>query len=439
VGNIKKKSFISINNFSFLTPTGSDAPMIKMRTWLFLCLAFLLFSHGIDAKEKNRPTICLNMIVKNETEVITRCLGSLLPVIDTWVIVDTGSSDGTQKVIKDFMASKDVPGELHERPWVNFSHNRNEALKLAEGKADFVLFIDADEYWSYEPGFALPDLDKDFYYVQVSFGGMKYGRIALIRNSLPWKWEGVLHEAITPLAGATSQTLENVFNVVTTEGARSKDPDKYKKDAELLETALLKEPNHNRYRFYLAQSYKDAGNYPLALENYQKRIDAGGWDQEVFWAMLQKAQLQEALEKPTEDVVKSYKEAYCYRSSRIEPLYHLASYCRTKGDFKAGYEVAKIAKSVPVSDDLLFLQEWMYNYGALLEFSICAYWIEKYDECRKTSLAILAKENIPDNVKECVKRNLAFANLKLFEEACSKVNFLKDESAQEPEELAKEN
>lgn len=412
--------------------------MIKQRICWFFCLAFLIFSHQIEAKEQKGPTICLNMIVKNETDVITRCLASLLPVIDTWVIVDTGSTDGTQQLIKDFMASKGMAGELHERPWVNFSHNRNEALQLAQGKADYTLFIDADEYWSYEPNFSLPNLDKDFYYVQVAFGGMRYGRIAIVKNSFPWKWEGVLHEAICPFPGTTSETLENVFNVVTTEGARSKDPDKYKKDAELLETALLKEPNHNRYRFYLAQSYKDAGNYPLALENYQKRIDAGGWDQEAFWAMLQKAQLQEALDKPSEEVVKSYKEAYCYRSSRIEPLYHLANYCRTKGDFEAGYRVAKIAKSMPVSDDLLFSQQWMYDYGALLELSICAYWIEKYDECQKISLKILAKEDLPDNVRDCVKRNLAFSNLKLFEKACAKTDFLKDEVAKSSNEGEKE-
>lgn len=403
--------------------------MVKQRICWLVCLAFLFFSHLAEAKEQKRPTICLNMIVKNETDVITRCIGSLLPVIDTWVIVDTGSTDGTQKVIKDFMEAKGVAGELYERPWVNFSHNRNEALELAKGKADYTLFIDADEYWSYEPNFELPILDKDFYYVQVAFGGMRYGRIALVKSILPWKWEGVLHEAISPLLGATSGNLENVFNVVTTEGARSKDPDKYKKDAEVLEAALLKEPNHNRYRFYLAQSYKDAGNLPLALENYQRRIDSGGWDQEVFWAMLQKAQLQEALDKPSEDVVNSYKEAYMYRSSRVEPLYHLANYCRTKGDFEAGYRVAKVAKSVPISDDLLFLQKWMYDYGALLELSISAYWTEKYDECRKISLKILANDDLPDNVRECVKRNLSFANAKLFEQACSDCEFLQQANA----------
>ena len=75
------------------------------------------------------PRICLNMIVKDEAPVIERCLRSVKPWIDHWVIVDTGSSDGTQAMIRKFMA--DLPGVLHERPWRDFAHNRNQAMALA--------------------------------------------------------------------------------------------------------------------------------------------------------------------------------------------------------------------------------------------------------------------------------------------------------------------
>ena len=63
-------------------------------------------------------TLCLNMIVKNESHVIKRCLDSVKPIIDYWVIFDTGSTDGTQRIIQEVL--KDIPGQLHERPWVNF-------------------------------------------------------------------------------------------------------------------------------------------------------------------------------------------------------------------------------------------------------------------------------------------------------------------------------
>ena len=95
--------------------------------------------------------IGLNMIVKNEAHVIERCLATVKPWIDHWVIVDTGSTDGTQEVIRNFL--RDIPGTLHERPWVDFSHNRNEALELARPTADYLLFIDADETLAMPAGF----------------------------------------------------------------------------------------------------------------------------------------------------------------------------------------------------------------------------------------------------------------------------------------------
>lgn len=86
------------------------------------------------------PTLCLNMIVKNEAHVIERCLASARPLVDRWSIVDTGSTDGTQQRIAEIMAG--LPGTLHERPWKNFDHNRTEALARTEG-CDHSLFIDA--------------------------------------------------------------------------------------------------------------------------------------------------------------------------------------------------------------------------------------------------------------------------------------------------------
>jgi len=90
-------------------------------------------------------TVCLSMIVKNETHIINECLDSMWQYIDYWIIVDTGSTDGTQDLIRNFFAEKGIPGELIERPWVNFGHNRSEALALCEGKADYAWMIDADD------------------------------------------------------------------------------------------------------------------------------------------------------------------------------------------------------------------------------------------------------------------------------------------------------
>lgn len=364
-------------------------------------------------------TVCLNMIVKNESQVIERCLESCLPLIDYYVIVDTGSTDGTQEVIKNYMKKQGIPGEVHERPWVNFSHNRNEALDLAKGKADYVFVIDADEYLVYEPGFQKPALDKDYYWMFLTAGGTKWCKLQLMNNHLDWKFVGVLHEAVVPSADRSFEYLDKVKNIYTTDGARSKDPRKYEKDAEVLEAALKIEPNDSRYVFYLAQSYNHAGNYPKAIENYEKLITMrGGQDAEVYEAMMQIGLLQEKLKEPSDVIIKSFKRACLYMNRRAEAFYHLARYYRELGDFTKSYQVAAIGMTIPLPRDIFFIQEWIYEYGIALEYSISAYWIDRFQDCQSASVSLLKRE-LPQHVRECVERNLGFANAKLLEVVCS--------------------
>src|SRR5262245_3306257 len=95
----------------------------------------------------SNTALCLNMIVKNETANLERCLTAVVPHIACWVIGDTGSTDGTQDFIRDFFAARKIPGELHEFPFQNFEQARNEALRCAYASPlafDYLLFDDAD-------------------------------------------------------------------------------------------------------------------------------------------------------------------------------------------------------------------------------------------------------------------------------------------------------
>ncbi len=97
--------------------------------------------------EKVPKTIALNMIVKNESHIIEKTLQNLCEYIpfDYWVICDTGSTDGTQDLIKKFFKAKNIDGELHQCEWKDFGHNRSEALNKAFNKTDYLLIFDADD------------------------------------------------------------------------------------------------------------------------------------------------------------------------------------------------------------------------------------------------------------------------------------------------------
>ena len=87
--------------------------------------------------------VTLSMIVKDEEKTLARTLASARPFIDRWVILDTGSTDGTREVIRETLAG--VRGELHEEPFADFSTTRNRALDLAGTDTEFVMWLDADD------------------------------------------------------------------------------------------------------------------------------------------------------------------------------------------------------------------------------------------------------------------------------------------------------
>ena len=370
----------------------------------------------MSAEEKK--TICVNMIVKNETAVIRRCLDSVRPIIDYWVIVDTGSTDGTQDMIREHM--KDVPGELFERPWKNFAHNRNEALELARGKADYILIIDADDTLRFDPSFKLPPLTKDGYRIWIEHGNTRYNRYQLIRSKSPWKWEGVLHEVLTCPPPYTQDVLENVKYVFGGDGARSQDPAKYLRDAKILEEAVKEDPSNTRYTFYLAQSYRDADLKEKSIEWYQKRIAMGGWPEEVYWSMLQVAKLKSSLKTVSEEeVIECFYRAHRYRPHRYEPIYYLAEIFNKNGRFELAYSLVKSHSFIPQpkNKDVLFTQEWIENYGLLFQVSICSYYLGHYQESLDACDTLLKMEKLPESFRSRTISNREFSRKKLEEQS----------------------
>lgn len=362
---------------------------------------FLFFVLPLSAQ-----TICLNMIVKNETAVIERCLNSVKGIIDHWVIVDTGSTDGTQELIQNCMQG--IPGELYQSSWVDFSYNRNEALRFAKGRGDYLLFLDADEELMVTPDFHKTSLNKDFYLIVCDNHGVKYGRKQMVNNHFNWEWRGVVHECIESLdvGDRTFDVLQGIVNRISWDGARSKDPKKYEKDAAALEKALLNDPTNKRDQFYLAKSYQDAKMAQKALENYEKRIRMGGSDPEVEWSLFQVGILQEALNMPTETIADSYSRAYQYSPYRAEPLYRLgALYNKTEQPLLA-YWVLKHALTLPVPQGVMYLENWIYDFGLLSEFGAACFYLGKYDEAYQACLEILKKPNLPKEVRILTESNL---------------------------------
>jgi len=358
------------------------------------------------------------MIVKNETKVIRRCLTSVLPLVDYVLVVDTGSTDGTQQMIRDFLAKKKINGVVIDEPWRDFAYNRSFALaRLREVKSvDYAMIIDADDTLELDVGFNPPafkaQLKHDLYDVPVRHGSITHHRPQLFRNRLPFSYKGVVHEYLETPPGKISRETAKGFAIrASTSGARNENPRKYQDDAAALERALAIETDAfliSRYTFYLAQSYRDGGEREKALANYLKRAEQGYWVEEVYVSLFEAGNLMAALDRPFDEVVATFERASNLVPARAEALHAAAHYCRDKGKNAEGMEFAKRGIELKQPDGL-FVQPWIYDYGILDEFAINAYWAGAYQESLDASLKLLASDKLPPSMAQHIAANARFA------------------------------
>ena len=350
-------------------------------------------------------TICLNMIVKDESAVILRCLASIKNLIDNWVIVDTGSTDGTQQIIQEFL--QDIPGELHERPWVNFAHNRNEALDLTRHRADYILFIDADERLVFDT-IDKNQLTQDFYVAQVQDIGSMYLRALLIRDHPGWKWSGIVHESIYHSEEMKGEVLKGVINESNfQDGHRARDPEKFLKDAEILKKAIKDDPADHRSIFYLGQCYACAHEWKLAIDAYEKRAALGGNADEEFWSLFMIGLLQQALGMPPDIFIPSLCKAYLFDPLHIEPLYKLSNYFFQMSEYYLGYLVAKLGLSIPLSNQWMRASLDVYDHELLLTFANCAYCMGNLTESCEAYHQLLSKPKLKPNERAIIEEILS--------------------------------
>lgn len=356
-----------------------------------------------------RPTVCLAMIVRDEAHIIEEGLSSLVGLIDRWVVVDTGSTDRTMEIVTDFFAAHDVPGGLHERPWVDFGINRTQALELAAGQADYTWMFDADDVLVGD--LDLSDLGADAH--QLRFGpDLTFWRTQIFRSNQPWRYEGVLHEYPMRSDGelARVERIEGDYHVIArSAGARSKG-DKTARDVEVLTAARERDPSDPRTVFYLAQSHRDAGHHEQAVEMYELRARMGGWDEEVYVSRLELARGLVALERPWPEAQAALLEAWSSRPHRLEALYELARHHRLAGDFAAGHLFGSWGADMdfPV-DDLLFVASDIHRWRLLDEAAICAFYIGRQEESERWCRRLLTDGYLPESERNRVWENLAFA------------------------------
>lgn len=380
--------------------------------------------------------IILCMIVRNESRIIERCLRNAMPMIDAISICDTGSDDNTVELIKSFCDKNNLKGCVWSDPWKNFGHNRSRSLTYAVKTATelgwdldktYALLLDADMNLIIKPTFGKQKLVSDGYLIIQKNSVLTYYNTRFVKLSKPWKCIGVTHE-YWGADGAINSKLEDVLIDDVNDGGCKHD--KYERDIRLLTQGIEDEPNNERYYFYLAQSYMDAGKVNEGIEWYKKRVEKGGWGEEVFYSLLRIGHGY-LRQNEVEKAIFYYLKAHNYRPSRSEAIYEAAHRYRMMGQYHLSYMFAKEGKKIPYpKDDLLFIRHDIYGFLLDFEISISAYYVggeDKMKEGLEACNKLLSMPEVPENVKQ-----LTHSNIKFYRD---KMNIKKDEKVVEEKKI----
>ncbi|MBT2729622.1 glycosyltransferase family 2 protein [Bacillus sp. ISL-75] len=399
------------------------------------------------------------MIVKNEAKIIQRCLDSAKPIIDFISICDTGSSDHTPEIIQKWGQENNIPVTMHYETFKNFGYNRSLAVSLAQEtypESDYLLLLDADMVLEVDSKFDKSCLIEGQYLTMQYNGQIKYWLTRLLKTTLPWKSVGVTHEYWDidysrlnaeqyPYFNTTGKLDSLVVNDQEDGGSKT---DKFERDKRLLLEGIQDESTppdlQIRYIFYLAQTFMCLEEFEEAIKWYKKRVDAGGWVEEVFYSLFQigicyeslvnlcsnkRQQIvkestentsinQSIIDQLTEDeenffalAIQYYQNSWEFRPCRAEPLYQLAKMHRLKGKNNIGLMYALLGKEIPFpKDDILFVDYHVYDYLFDYEISICAYYIDKKRYLGSAAQKRLQKKinELPTVIAESVKNNFQF-------------------------------
>ncbi|NDD29551.1 MAG: hypothetical protein EB084_14930 [Proteobacteria bacterium] len=359
--------------------------------------------------------LCLNMIVRNESAIIERCLRSTLPHVACYVICDTGSTDDTLARVRGVFDEAGIAGEIHEYAFIDFAQARNEALERCRRSPlafDAMLFIDADMELVVTDSQWRETLNAEAYLVrQTTQGGFTYWNIRILKRTLDARYVGATHEYLAVDTERTRLEGAHMFD----HSCGSSHAVKHERDLDLLRRAHEQNPTDTRTLFYLGQTLREMGRHAEAIATYEQRISLGGWDQEMWYSRYMVAFCHLALNDRARFMM-SCLEAYDMRPTRAEPLYALADHHRLNGRHETCAMLAEVGLGMAIPDDLLFVDESVYRTGFKMLMSISGWYSslpERKARGRMFNAELMLARNAPTD-----RRQLARANWRWYARAC---------------------
>jgi hypothetical protein len=366
------------------------------------------------------PTLCLNMIVKNESNVIKKLFDSVSSIIDCYCICDTGSTDNTIEFIENYFKEKNIPGVIHHEKFKNFGYNRSYSLEKCIGMSDYILLMDADMELVIKK-FDKSILTEDTYYILQGSNSFYYNNVRIVKNDGKYRYVGVTHEYIDIMKKKEVHSFDKDIIFINDIGNGGCKDNKFIRDIELLTQGILDEPTNMRYHFYLANSYHDSDKKEEAIKYYEIVSKSGSWAQEKWYSYYRLGHCYNSLNN-IEKAIYNWMEGLDVCRNRVENIYEIICYYRKREKYETAYNYYKIALDVlkklnnKDKDAFLFLHNDVYSWKLYFEYYVMAYYISE-KQIKYTNPAIV---NILNNSNNGDIENVSISNMKFYKNILNK-------------------
>ncbi len=261
-------------------------------------------------------------------------------------------------------------------------------------------------------------LTADVYHLKVEDGEVRYDRGQIFKADESFYYQGVLHEFLTSSKPIVNSLLAGLRYVRHGDGSTWGKRDvasikaKFKRDAFTLMNALVEEPDNARYVFYLAQSWRDAGELEASIKEYERVATMKGWEEERWFSLYQAACLRQSLAQPQPIVIDAYLRAYEFRPSRLESMWALGRYLQTIGRFRTCYHLLKpfVTSSVQMTTDRLYVDPQVYTWKLADVFADSAYYSGDVGLAYQINMRLVDHPGIPPEIRTRIKNNIAALN-----------------------------
>jgi len=359
---------------------------------------------------KKNAKILLIVMFKNEASVIERMLDSTIPYIDHYVFQNNGSTDGTDKIVREYLIKHELTGEVYdiEEGWVGFGYNRDHVLQYAQNLdhgCDWIMKMDCDELMEVDDDFdwsLLDNKDAQAFHITAISGNCIYYRAWMWNANIKWAFNhDPCHETIyntDPTVGDRFPRVDlppSFRQIGFNEGQSWSNPYKFISDALILEEKMIRENTfaEDLYHFwYIAKSYIDAypsNAFPLgesqrrefakrAIYYFQEFLDHVNTNriqnhpnEMAYAALLMKAETHRFLGEH-DLALKDYQEAGGHVPQRNEHLVGMARIYEDIGDYDNMLACAELLKNpgrvCPFPTFTVFIdREAYYDTGTSIE------------------------------------------------------------------------